>query len=161
MEIPIRGTSVVVELLSFEPDRKRIGLAVVPEGSVRAGGSVAAPSQGTIVAGARVTGKVERHENYGVFVFLAPGKTGLVPMAETGVEREGDVQKKFPVGSDLEVVVLEVDPASRRIRLSVKGIAEAEQKREARAYAESQESESTSGIGSMAEQLRSAMRPKD
>jgi small subunit ribosomal protein S1 len=155
------GTSVVVELLSFEPDRKRIGLAVVPEGSARAGGSVAAPTRGRIVAGARVTGKVERHENYGVFVFLAPGKTGLVPMAETGAERGSDIQKKFPVGSDLEVMVLEVDPSSRRIRLSVKAIAEAEQKREARAYAESQENENSSGFGTMADKLRSAMRPRD
>ena len=154
------GTSVVVELLSFEPDRKRIGLAVVPEGSVRAGGSMATPTWGTIIAGARVTGKVERHENYGVFVFLAPGKTGLVPMAETGVERGSDLQKTFPVGSDLDVVVLEVDPSSRRIRLSVKAIAEGEQKREAEAYAKSQESENSSGFGTMADKLRSAMRPE-
>ena len=30
----------------------------------------------TYRAGARLTGKVERHENYGVFVFLAPGGRG-------------------------------------------------------------------------------------
>jgi small subunit ribosomal protein S1 len=154
----VSGASVAVELLSFEPDRKRIGLAIVPEGSVRAGGSVAETARGTIAPGALVTGKVERHENYGLFVFLAPGKTGLVPLAETGVEREGDIQKKFPVGSDLTVMVLEVDPSSRRIRLSIKAIAEAEQRREAQDYAKSQESESSSGFGTLADKLRSAMK---
>ena len=95
-----------------------------------------------------------------MFVFLAPGKTGLVPMSETGVERGSDLQKTFPVGSDLEVIVLEVDPSSRRIRLSVKAIAEAEQRREAEAWARTQQSEGSSGFGSMADKLRSAMRPE-
>ena len=70
--------------------------------------------------GARLTGKVERHEKFGVFVFLAPGRTGLIPMSETGVAKEADVAKAFPVGADVEVVVLEVDPSGRRIRLSAR-----------------------------------------
>lgn len=157
----VPGASLVVELLSFDAERKRIGLAVVPEGSSRAAGAIARPSGSAIVAGARIVGKVERHEKYGVFVFLAPGKSGLLPIAESGVEREGEIQKKFPIGSDLEVMVLEVDPASRRIRLSVKAIHEAEQQREAQDYAKSQESENSTGFGSLADKLRSAMRPRD
>ena len=96
------------EILSIDLEKKRIGVALVPEGSARAGGT--APSQSAIVPGARLTGKVERHEKFGVFVFLAPGRTGLIPMSETGVPREADVAKAFPVGADVEVVVLEVDP---------------------------------------------------
>ena len=60
--------------------------------------------------GAKLTGKVEKHEKFGVFVFLAPGRTGLIPLSETGVPREGDVARAFPVGSDVEVIVLEVEP---------------------------------------------------
>ena len=74
--------------------------------------------------GASVTGKVERHEKFGVFVFLAPGRTGLMPMSETGLDREADVARAFPIGSDVEVVVLEADPAGRRIRLSRKAVAQ-------------------------------------
>ena len=95
------------EILTIDLEKKRIGVALVPEGSARAGGAAAA--QPEIVPGARLTGKVERHEKFGVFVFLAPGRTGLIPMSETGVAREGDVAKTFPVGADVEVVVLEVD----------------------------------------------------
>ena len=101
------GMTGAFEILSIDLEKKRIGVALVPEGSARAGGT--APSPPEIVPGARLTGKVERHEKFGVFVFLAPGRTGLIPMSETGVAREADVAKAFPVGADVEVVVLEVD----------------------------------------------------
>jgi len=147
------------EILSIDPDKKRIGVALLPEGSARAAG--AAPSPGEIRLGARVTGKVERHEKFGVFVFLAPGRTGLIPMSETGVAREGDVSKALPVGSDVEIVVLEVeDPPGRRIRLSVKAVTEAREAAEVREYTEREEGAQAHAFGSMADKLRSALQPR-
>lgn len=151
------GAAVAVEVLSFDSERKRIGVAVVDEGNVS---SAARPAGVSIEPGVRVIGKVERHENYGVFVFLAPGRTGLVPMAETGVEREGDLRKTFPVGSDLEVMVLEVDDTGRRIRLSCKAVHEADQKSEARDYAKKQDDRQAEGFGSLADKFRNAMKPR-
>ena len=84
--------------------------------------------------GVRLKGKVERHEKFGVFVFLAPGRTGLMPMSETGVPREADVARAFPIGSEVEVVVLEVDPTGRRIRLSAKAVLDAHEAEEVREY---------------------------
>jgi len=150
------GTQVVVKLLSFEPERKRIGIAVVEEAALRTAGA----DEPAIVAGARLKGKVERHEKYGVFVFLAPGRTGLVPLTETGVDREADLRKAFPLGSDLEVIVLDVDPASARIRLSRKAVFEAQEQQEAREYAERQDSGRAEGFGSLADKLRAAMRQR-
>ena len=117
------GTTAAFEILSIEPEKKRIGVAIVPEGSARAAGR--ALSSNDIAPGARLKGKIERHEKFGVFVFLAPGRTGLIPSSETGIAREADVAKALPVGSEVEVVVLEVDETGRRIRLSVKAIQEA------------------------------------
>jgi small subunit ribosomal protein S1 len=108
------GTTGSFEILSVDLDKKRIGVALVSGG---ASPSPRPAGQG-IIPGARLTGKVERHEKFGVFVFLAPGRTGLIPMKETGVVREADIARTFPVGSEVEVDVLEVDTASRRIRLS-------------------------------------------
>ena len=150
------GRSVTVEILEVDLEHKRIGVALVEEGSTRereAHGVTVAP-------GARLVGRVERHEKYGVFVFLAPGRTGLIPVSEAGVEREADLPKALPVGSDVEVIVLDVDPAGRRIRLSRKAVFEAEEQRDARAYAERQDQARTEGFGSLADQLRSAMRPR-
>ena len=148
--------TVPVEILSFEPERKRIGVAIVEEDSARARG--ARPP--AIEPGARLTGKVERLEKYGVFVYLAPGRTGLVPLAETGVDRGVDLRKEFPVGSELEVIVVDVDPESSRIRLSRKAVGEAREKHEARDYAERQDRGQGEGFGSLADKLRAAIRPE-
>jgi small subunit ribosomal protein S1 len=152
------GMTAAFEILSIDLDKKRIGVALVAEGSSRAEG---AASQPEIVAGARVTGRVERLEKYGVFVFLAPGRTGLIPMSETGVAKDGDVPKAFPPGADVEVVVLEVDPTGRRIRLSAKAVQDAHEAEEVREYSEREDAASTAqGFGSLAEKLRGALKPR-
>ena len=152
------GTSGAFEILSIDLDKKRIGVALVPEGSSRAAGAANASNE--IVPGARVKGKVERHEKFGVFVFLAPGRTGLIPLAETGVPREGDVAKAFPVGSAVDVVVLDIDETRRRIRLSVKAIADAQEAAEVREYNERGGKGSAESFGSLADKLRGALKPR-
>ena len=93
-----------------------------------------------------------------MFVFLAPGVIGLLPLSETGVGPEQDVRKAFPVGRDVEVVVLEADAAGRRIRLSVKAIAAAEEAAEVRQYAERErDAQSQQSLGSLADKLRGAL----
>lgn len=152
------GTTAVFEILSLDADRKRIGVAMVEDGSVRAAD---APARIEIVPGARLKGKVDRLEKFGVFVFLAPGRTGLVPLSETGVEKEADLRKAFPVGGDVEVIVLEVDPTGRRIRLSRRAVFEATEKTEAKEYSERQDGEAGGAFGSsLAEKLRAALEPR-
>jgi small subunit ribosomal protein S1 len=153
--VPV-GLTGAFEILSLDTAQKRIGLALVDEGSSRAAG--AASPLGAIVPGAIVTGKVERHEKFGVFVFLSPGRTGLMPLAETGVDRDVDVLKAFPIGSEVEVAVLEVDPTGRRIRLSKKAVAEQRELAELRDYTARSDAESTVSLGSMADNLRNALK---
>ncbi len=147
------GMMVAVEILNIDLERKRIGVAIVPEGSARAAGA----SQADIVPGARLTGKVERHERFGVFVFLGPGRTGLIPMSETGLASDADVRKTFPVGADVDVIVLEVDPGSSRIRLSAKAVLEAHEAEQVREYKEREDRGGREGFGSLADKLRSAL----
>ena len=156
--VPI-GTTGAFEILSVDPDKKRIGVALVPEGSARS--AAAAPAQAEIVPGARLTGKVERHETFGVFVFLAPGRTGLIPTSETGVASEADVARAFAVGADVEVVVLEVAESGRRIRLSRKAVLDAQAAEELREYTDSQTMAPREGFGSLAEKLRGALKPRE
>jgi small subunit ribosomal protein S1 len=157
------GETSAFEILSIDATQKRIGLARVEDGTSRAasaaGGADTSPAN-TIVRGAIITGKVERHEKFGVFVFLAPGRTGLMPGAETGLDRDADLKKAFPIGSDVEVVVLEVDQASRRIRVSKKAVAEQREQAELRDYTSRQEAAPTASIGSLADKLRGALERK-
>jgi small subunit ribosomal protein S1 len=149
------GMTGTFEILSIDLDQKRIGVALLGEGSAPAKGF--AGGRTGIVPGARLTGKVERHEKFGVFVFLAPGRTGLIPTNETGVAKEGDIPKTFPVGTDVEVVVLDVDPTGRRIRLSAKAILEAKEAEEVREWTERQ-APPAGGFGTLADKLRSALK---
>jgi small subunit ribosomal protein S1 len=149
-------SSVTVEILSIDGAQKRIGVAIVDEASARS--AHAAPPKDAIIPGALVTGKVERHEKFGVFVFLAPGRTGLIPMAETGVDRDADLLKMFPIGGEVEVVVLEMDPSSRRIRLSRKAVAEQRELAELREYSARADTAPTTSVGSLADSLRDALK---
>jgi small subunit ribosomal protein S1 len=153
------GMTGAFEILSIDLEKKRIGVALVPDASTRAGGTASA--QPVIMPGARLAGKVERHEKYGVFVFLAPGRTGLIPLGETGVAKEADVVRAFPIGADVEVIVLEVDPSGRRIRLSAKAVVDAQEAAEVREYAERGDAAPAEGLGSLADKLRSALKPRE
>ncbi|HEX5043582.1 MAG TPA: S1 RNA-binding domain-containing protein, partial [Candidatus Polarisedimenticolaceae bacterium] len=94
-----------------------------------------------------------------VFVYLAPGRTGLIPMAETGLSREADLAKTFPLGADVEVEVLEVEPDGRRMRLSRKAVLEAGEREDLREYTQrSEPKQEGAGFGSLADKLRSALK---
>jgi small subunit ribosomal protein S1 len=147
------GMTGSFEILSVDVEKKRIGVALVADASA----GPQAPAGTEIAPGARMTGKVERHEKFGVFVFLAPGRTGLIPTSETGVAREADIARTLSVGSEVEVLVLEVDPSGRRIRLSRKAVLDAREKDEVREYTERKSEAPAEGFGSLAEKLRGAM----
>ena len=156
--VPV-GMVGTFEILSIDLEKKRIGVALVPEGSAHASGAGSSPS--AIYPGARIIGKVERHEKFGVFVFLAPGRTGLMPLNETGVAKEGDIARILPVGSDVEVIVLEVDPSGRRIRVSAKAIHDAREAEEVREYGAREDAAPAGGLGSLADKLRGALTRRE
>ena len=116
------------------------------------------PRNGTIVTGTILTGRVERHERFGVFVFLSPERTGLMPFSETGLERDADLAKAFPIGSEVEVAVIEADASGRRIRLSRKAVAQQREQAELREYAARPDVAPSTPLGSMADKLRDALK---
>jgi small subunit ribosomal protein S1 len=70
--------------------------------------------------GSVVAGKVTRIMDFGAFVEIEPGVEGLVHVSEispTRVRRVSDVVK---VGQDVQVKVLNIDSAARRMSLSLK-----------------------------------------
>ncbi|MGH8008061.1 MAG: S1 RNA-binding domain-containing protein, partial [Candidatus Binatia bacterium] len=107
-------TEIPVMVLSIDANKRRISLALAPEGL--APGEQAEES--TLAAGAVVTGTVERIEPFGLFVRLGPGQTGLIPNAEMGTPRGTDHRKDFGPGTEVKVAVLAVEEGGKRIRLS-------------------------------------------
>jgi small subunit ribosomal protein S1 len=114
----------------------------------------------TYQAGQLRTGRVTRVADFGAFVELEPGIEGLIPLSESGVARDGDVRKAFPVGTQLDVVVSEVDVAARRIRLSVTAVQTMREADEVREYAERTDVAPDEGFGSLANKLRDALGPR-
>jgi predicted RNA-binding protein with RPS1 domain len=82
-------------------------------------------------------------------------------LSETGVAKEADVVRAFPVGADVEVIVLEVDdPPGRRIRLSAKAVQDAHEAEEVREYTE-REGVAPEAFSSLADKLRGALKPRE
>jgi len=121
---------ITVMILSLDPDKHRISLALAPEGMTP--GEQAGES--TLEVGAVVTGTVERVEPFGVFVRLGPGQTGLIPNAEMGTPRGADHRKEFAPGTAVKVVVLAIEEGGKRIRLSRAKALVHEEQTETQAY---------------------------
>ena len=68
-----------------------------------------------------VPGKVTRLMDFGAFVELEPGVEGLIHISELSPQRIRRVADVVTVGQEVQVKVLTVDTAQRRIALSLKG----------------------------------------
>src|SRR6202011_2371935 len=77
-------------------------------------------------------GKVTKLTNFGVFVELEPGLEGLLHISELADHKVESPEDVVKVGDEVEVKVLRVDAADRKIGLSRKRIGrEAEEEGEA------------------------------
>ena len=154
-QVPV-GTTGAFEILTVNPAQKRIGVAMVEAGTARAAPPSGHPGQsspGHCHRQGRAAREVRRLRLPGA------GQDRPHPGAETGLDRDADLHKAFPIGSEVEVVVLEVDPAGRRIRLSKKAVAEQREKAELRDYEERQRQDASpsQSLGSLADKLRGAL----
>jgi small subunit ribosomal protein S1 len=149
------GDEITVKVLRVDADTQKISLGLKqltadPWSSVGE----------TYGAGEVRTGRVTRVAEFGAFVELEPGVEGLIPLSESGVGRDADIKKAFPVGKDIEVVVADVDATARRIRLSVAAVQKAREADEVREYTERSYVAPAEGFGSLADKLRGALKPR-
>jgi small subunit ribosomal protein S1 len=71
-------------------------------------------------AGSIVTGKVTNITDFGIFVEIEEGIEGLVHISELSSRRVKSSAELFTVGDSVSAIVKNVDPKSRKIRLSIK-----------------------------------------
>jgi small subunit ribosomal protein S1 len=107
-----------------------------------------------VTVGAVVTGKVEKIETFGLFVQLdgTQGRVGrgLIPNAETGLPRGADLRKSFPEGTPVTVKILETGDG--RLRLSIKGAKDAEERAQFEDVRRTQQS--TQSLGTLGDLLK-------
>ena len=148
------GDEIAVKVLRVDADTQKISL-----GLKQLLGDPWSKAGETYETGQLRKGRVSRVADFGVFVELEPGVEALIPASETGVGRDGDLKKAFPIGSDVHAVVLDVDAAARRIRLSVTAVQKMREADEVREYSARADANAkpADGFGSMADKLRDAL----
>ncbi len=112
------GDRVNVKVLHFDREKEKVSLGLKqalpdPWESV--------PQK--YLAGSRIKGKVVNLTDYGVFVELEEGVEGLVHISElTWSKKTKHPSKLVHIGDTVEVMVLDCDPAKRRISLGMKQV---------------------------------------
>jgi small subunit ribosomal protein S1 len=111
-------------------------------------------------AGSTARGTVRRLEQFGAFVELAPGLDGLVHVSRLALDRRvAHPRQVVSIGDEVEVTVVDVDPAKRRIGLSMvegarqaKETAEADERRDTEAFLA--KPQQTTGLGTLGDLLK-------
>ena len=118
------GQKVRVQILSLDWENNRISLGLK---QLTADPFSAVADE--VVEGAELSGKVTKIADFGAFVEVAPGIEGLVHISELDWKRVGQVSDVLQEGEVVQVKVLKVDPADRKVSLSIKQLKERPQGR--------------------------------
>ncbi|WP_419787703.1 30S ribosomal protein S1 [Pseudodesulfovibrio sp.] len=107
------GQEVPVKIKSIDMDSRRISLSMKD-----AEGDPWMDVADKYKPGQKVTGTVEKMEQFGLFVALEPGITGLLPKSVIArSEKPAEFEKLHP-GDSVDVFIGQVKPAERKISLS-------------------------------------------
>ena len=120
-EVVAPDQEVEVKIKSIDRERERIQLSIK---ELQPKPWDVAPEK--YPADAIVTGKVVRITTFGAFVELEPGIDGLVHISQCATTRINKVEDAVNVGDEVQVKVLSIDPAAKRISLSIRALLEPE-----------------------------------
>jgi len=121
-----KGKDIEVQVITVEPDKKRLVMSHrALERAARRGNDRAerAAKLAAFQVGAVVKGKVESIKDYGAFVTLDDGITGLVHISQLAHNRVKSVAAVLKEGDEVEAKVIGLD--NGKISLSIKALTEA------------------------------------
>jgi len=104
-------------------------------------------------AGQALDGILEKKENFGYFITLEPGITGLLPKSNIRRLSEPAVVEKLKEGASIPVLIENINPAERKITLAPGNAAD---EQNWQTFADS----SKSSMGSLGEKLQHALSKK-
>jgi small subunit ribosomal protein S1 len=113
-EVVAKGDNVTCVVLNIDQERKRIALGLKQMNNDPWEGDI----PGRYKPDEIKKGKVTKLTNFGVFVELEPGLEGLVHITELADHKVESPEDVVKVGDEIEVKVLRVDVAERKIGLS-------------------------------------------
>jgi small subunit ribosomal protein S1 len=122
-EVVNKGDKVTCVVLNVDQERKRIALGLKQMNNDPWEGDI----PGRYKPGEVKKGKVTKLTNFGVFVELEPGLEGLLHISELADHKVESPEDVVKVGDEIEVVVLRVDVADRKLGLSRKQLDKAKE----------------------------------
>ena len=84
--------------------------------------------------GSKVKGQVTSVPDFGVFVRIEEGVEGLIHVSQLSSERVDKPSSLFKVGDSVEAEVINIDPAERKIGLSIRALRKTEERQEMDSY---------------------------
>jgi small subunit ribosomal protein S1 len=115
-ELVVPGDSVRVKIKELDMAKKRISLSIREvEGDPWDGIGQSLPVD------AELTGTVEKHAPFGIFITLSPGVTGLLPNSVIHASPSRGTLLALKAGDAVTVRVTEVDERGRRVSLAPAG----------------------------------------
>lgn len=114
------GDSIKVKVLKIDPENERISLSI----------KAAQPGPWELIEeqfniGDIVEGEVKRLAAFGAFVEIAPGIEGLVHISQISHQHIGTPHEVLNEGQKVNVKILDIRPAEKRVSLSIKETEEA------------------------------------
>ncbi|WP_145131970.1 30S ribosomal protein S1 [Paenibacillus sp. Y412MC10] len=119
-DVVSEGDQVKVKVLKVDPEKGKISLSI----------KAAQPGPWESAAdkfhtGDVVTGEVKRLVTFGAFVELAPGVEGLVHISQISHKHIGTPHEVLKEGQEVQVKILDINTAEKRVSLSIKETEEA------------------------------------
>lgn len=147
-----------IDVVVHQLDLKTRKIALHPAPS----GDLANEPKQTLSKNGGVTVKVFKAEPEGLLVRIT-GITGrmargFIPAGQTGTLRGTDLRKKFPVGMQLNAKVLEMDPKRGETKLSIKQLAEDEERNAHKEYRKQLAKEG--GFGTLGDLLAAKLKAR-
>ena len=149
------GDSVNVKIKEFSLERRRLSLSLRD-----AEGDPWTQVVDQFPAGTEVTGTVESRAQFGLFVALAPGITGLLPNAVVKGSDQAAALNKLDKGDSVTLVVQSVDVAQRRISLAPQGSAPLADTSWKKHTTSAPAADTSGGMGILGQALQAAMKKK-
>ena len=114
------GDTITVKVISFDKKHEKISL-----GMKQLEENPWEKVEENYQMGAKLKGKVSSITDYGLFVEVEKGIEGLVHISEVSwTERINNLSKHYSVGDEVDVAIVALDRANRRMSLSIKRLNE-------------------------------------
>lgn len=148
-----KGDRVRAKVLKIDPESQKFSLGVKHLAEDPWAGIEKRFRKGDLV-----NGKVTRVADFGAFVEIAEGIEGLVHVSEISREKVESPGAVLKAGDEVGAVVLGVDRANRKVSLSIRGYADALERKDAESYLGKQSETNHDNIGALGEALLAKMK---